>query len=57
MLGAQKKFFSTQVYKTLKKINYKLISQYYHTSFFKADEFLIKVFKNNSKTIIDFINF
>tara|TARA_B100000963_G_C22592483_1_gene656204 strand:+ start:1041 stop:1760 length:720 start_codon:yes stop_codon:yes gene_type:complete len=34
--------FKTKVFKALKKANYELISQYYHTSFFKADEFLIK---------------
>ncbi len=34
--------FKTKVYEILKKSKYELISQYYHTSFFKADEFLIK---------------
>lgn len=33
--------FKTKIYKTLKKYNYDLISQYYHTSFFKAHEFKI----------------
>ena len=41
-VGSTEEIFITQFYKTLKKANYKLISQYYHTSFFKADEFLIK---------------
>lgn len=33
--------FKTKVYGVLKKYNYDLISQYYHTSFFKASEFKI----------------
>ncbi len=37
-----KEIFTTPVYKTLEKANYQLISQYYHTSFFKAEEFSIK---------------
>ena len=33
--------FTTRVFKYLKKNNYELISHYFHTSFFKAEEFII----------------
>ena len=40
-VGKTEAIFKTSVFKYLKKNNYELISHYFHTSFFKAEEFII----------------